>query len=239
MKSIKIRLMPQDKIVLPYAHFHILQGLVYSLLSFDSEYAYALHEQKRDNRDAMKLFCFSDLQGQYENDSESKTLTFCKECIFEIRSSNDKTVDIIEQRLQSDPCILLNDCECRVTGVETASRNFFDTCMVFSATTPITVYQSDANHSVYYSFADAEFYDLVKNNLKTKYALVYGKEYEGEFTFECLQAGQKAKCVTTFKNTYITGYYGKYLLKATPEMLAIAYYCGVGSKNSMGFGFIQ
>lgn len=250
MKSIKIWLMPRDTIVLPFAHSSVLQGLVYALLSFDPEYASALHELKNGSKNAIKLFCFSDLLGRYENIRNTKTLIYRDKCIFEIRAFDDKIIDIIEQRLQNDPCFSLNNCECKVTGIETSTRRLFDTYMAFSAITPITVYRSNENHSVYYSFEDAEFYELVENNLRAKYALIYGKEYDGEFLFKCLRADEKAKCVTRYvkhdngescknKDTLITGYYGYYMLKASSEMLEVAYYCGIGSKNSMGFGFVQ
>lgn len=239
MKSIKIWLMPQDTIVLPFAHSSVLQGLVYALLAFEPEYASALHSLRNGNKDAMKLFCFSDLQGRYKIVKENKTLIFTDRCMLEIRAFDDKAIDIIEQRLQSDPCFSLNNYECRSTVIETSTRSFFDNFMAFSANSPITVYKSDGKHSVYYSFEDAEFYELVKNNLKAKYALVYGEEYNDELHFECLRADEKSKCITRYKDTIITGYYGDYMLKADPKMLELAYYCGVGSKNSMGFGFVQ
>ena len=102
--------------------------------------------------------------------------------------------------------------------------------------TPIVAYRTEGNYTRYFSYDDPEFFDIVIGNLKKKYFAVYGKEYEGELCFECVRVNKKSKCVTKYKETYITGYYGDYLFKGDSDIIKIAYYCGLGSKNSMGFG---
>ena len=41
------------------------------------------------------------------------------------------------------------------------------------------------------------------------------------------------------KETYITGYLGKFRLCTDPEAMAVLYYAGLGSRNSQGCGMFD
>ncbi|MCR4693689.1 MAG: CRISPR-associated endoribonuclease Cas6 [Firmicutes bacterium] len=239
MKTIRILFVPQEDLVLPYAHFEILQGLVYKLLSFDEEFASEIHEKKYDGKVAIKLFCFSDVMGRYKNLRDLKALCFKDECSFEIRSASDRFIEIIKERLLQNPRFSIENFPCTVTRFEEYSRYFTEGHIAFTMNTPLTVYRTEGKKTISYSYSDAEFYDLVKANLKKKYFAVFGREYVGELSFECQYADEKSKCVTRYKDTIVTGYYGEYLLCGEPDMLSVAFYCGIGAKNSMGFGTVS
>ena len=66
---------------------------------------------------------------------------------------------------------------------------------------------------------------------------MYGVKCTSAPVFSCEQPGACRKCVTTYKKTLITGWYGTFTLEAPPEAIELAWYCGVGSKNAAGFGF--
>ena len=77
------------------------------------------------------------------------------------------------------------------------------------------------------------------NNLKKKYLLIYGHAYGEELLLSCPSPGRSKHVVARYKGDIVNAYYGDYRIEATPEMLAVAYYCGLGSKNSIGFGFAE
>ena len=47
------------------------------------------------------------------------------------------------------------------------------------------------------------------------------------------------KRVTRFKGTYVTGWVGDLILACDPQLLATLYCCGIGAKNSQGFGMFR
>ena len=47
------------------------------------------------------------------------------------------------------------------------------------------------------------------------------------------------KVVTTLKGIYITGWKGNYILNGSPDYLTFLYNCGIGNKNSQGFGLFE
>lgn len=235
MNIITIKFRPDDKLELPFAHFSILQGLVYKLLSFDSEYSEELHNRKNGNADAIKLFIFSDFIGRYS--INGGRLFYRESILFEIRSADERVADIIAKRLEAKPDVEINGFACTAQKYRTLEIPLMNECCSYIMNTPITVYTTQNGFRRYYSPDEEEFYLLVKKNLIKKYGMLYNCEYEGDLEFELISTGKNAKCVTRYKDNLITAYYGKYRLTADEKMQRVAYLCGFGSKNSIGFGF--
>lgn len=238
MKSVVLRIEPRRDLILPFSHFHALQGLVYELLSYDPTLSAELHNKRNGNTDELKLFCFSELRGRHS--VVDRKLVFPGPFFFEVRSAEDIIVDTIAERVMQDSAIMVDGCVCRVSGMRTDSISFNTCSLDLHANTPITVYRTDADkRRIYYSPAESEFYEIVSNNLAKKYRLLYGREYEGEFSFSCLDPARCKKVVARYKGDFINAFLGDYRLEASGEMLDVAYYCGLGGKNSMGFGFAE
>lgn len=230
MKSITLTLKPKNKIILPFAHFEMLQGLFYKIISPNNELSTMLHNSKE-----IKLFCFSDLIGKYT--ITDKELCFSNEVRWEIRSVDDSIIDSIVEILFYKKEYELNNCPFIVAEIKIDSKNFGNQ-INFTALTPIVTNKTTDGFRRYYSPNDNEFYKSIANNLCKKYKLIYNKEYENELEISCIDLDRIKKCVTKFKGNYITAWYGKFELSASNEIINIAYYSGVGSNNSIGFGFI-
>jgi CRISPR-associated endoribonuclease Cas6 len=85
---------------------------------------------------------------------------------------------------------------------------------------------------------------IVLNNLLNKYHTFYGKPYEGDtgdFAYRVTNQ-PKAKLIAIKKGTpdasNIRGYMFDFQMTAPPELLKIMYECGLGYKNSTGFGMV-
>lgn len=238
MKSIVLKIEPRRDLLLPLSHFHALQGLVYELLRYDPALSGELHNKRNGNTDSLKLFCFSELHGRHS--IEDRKLVFPEPFFFEVRSAVDIIVDTIAERVMRDSVIKVDGCVCRVSGMWTDSIAFKTGALELRANTPITAYRTGVDKiRTYYSPAEREFYEIVSNNLAKKFRLLNGREYEEEFSFSCLSPGRCKKVVARYKGDYITAFLGDYRLEASGELLDAAYYCGLGGKNSMGFGFID
>lgn len=238
MKSIILTIESGRELVLPLSPYHALQGLVYDLIGYDPALSAELHNRKNGKTDALKLFCFSDLHGQYRY--SDRTRTYPGPFEFEIRSAEDIIVDTIAERIEHDPVVMVDGCVCRVRDLITYSKSFFDTEVDVHMNTPITVYRTERDKKRrYFSTEEDEFYELVSSNLEKKYSLIYGHKYEGQLRLSCLSAGRCKHVVARYKGDIVNAYYGDFRIEASTKMLAVAYYCGLGSKNSVGFGFTE
>ena len=237
MKSIKLTLEIDGGIFLPLAHFEILQGIVYNLMSAEASLADEIHNKMPGKEKQYKFFCFTDLHGNYRfHDGE---LMLSGIATWEIRSADERIIDAIEKGLENKE-ISVGGQKCRVGSYEVESRKIDANQVNFEMDTPAIHYVTDKNgFSRYFSPADEEFATGLRDNVIRKYTAFYGKNPEGRVVVLPLRVGARDKCVTRYKKTFITGYYGRYMVSAPQDVLEFIYHTGLGGKNSMGFGTVK
>jgi CRISPR-associated endoribonuclease Cas6 len=122
--------------------------------------------------------------------------------------------------------------------------------MTINMLSPITCYstlkKADGKSKVYYyNPFEEEFSLLLKNNLKKKYQLIFGKTPKNfEFEITPYKVSKKDEKIVLYKKitkrqrkpTTIRAWMGVYFLKGDPQILKLSYDAGLGSKNSQGFG---
>jgi len=114
------------------------------------------------------------------------------------------------------------------------------------AVSPITVYSTyekrDGNKIThYFTPFDKVFEHLIEENFVRKYEAFTGQPITDEgqvLSVEPVDVNKWDKVVTNYKGTWITGWKGKYRLKAKPEYLSFLLNTGLASKNSSGFGMV-
>lgn len=231
MKSIILTLKPNNRIVLPFAHFDMLQGLFYKIISYNNELSTSIHNSRN-----IKLLCFSDLRGKYF--IEDSNIVYKELTQWEIRCVDDSIVDAIAEIIFSKSNYELNCCPFEIVKIKINSTAFGNH-IFFRAKTPIVTNKTFDGFRHYYSPYDNEFYESILNNLEKKYKAVFNEEYNGRLEINCTNENSIKKCVTKFKGNYITAWYGEFEINAEPDMINIAYYSGIGSNNSIGFGFVE
>ena len=237
MKSIKLILEADGEIFLPLAHFEILQGIVYNLMSADAALADEIHNKMPCKEKQFKFFCFTDLNGRYRFFDGGLLLSSPAE--WEIRSADDRIIDAIEKGLENKE-ISINGQKCRVASYQITTRRIDAEKAVFEMDTPAVHYVTDKNgFSRYFSPADEEFAIGLRDNIIRKYTAWCGKNPDGAVSVLPIMVGTRDKCVTRYKKTFITGYYGRYSVIAPPDVLEFIYHTGLGGKNSMGFGTVK
>ena len=237
MKSIKLILDANGEVFLPLAHFEILQGIVYNLMSSDAVLADEIHNKLPAKTKQFKFFCFTDLYGKYRLHNGGLLLSF--PAVWEIRSADERIIDAIEKGIKNKE-ISINGQKCSVSSYQVITRKFDAGKAVFEMDTPAVHYITDKNgFSTYFSPADEEFAIGLRDNVIRKYAAFYGKNPDGEVSVRSIKLSARNKCVTRYKKTFITGYYGKYKVIAPPDVLEFIYHTGLGGKNSMGFGTVK
>lgn len=81
-------------------------------------------------------------------------------------------------------------------------------------------------------------------NLKNKYKAFYGTDYQGDSTFELKLLNEpRSKLIAIHNHTAqqrcIKGYNFNFEVQAPPELLHLMYECGLGEKNTLGFGAVE
>lgn len=84
---------------------------------------------------------------------------------------------------------------------------------------------------------------IIEANLAWKYKSLHGKESsDGIDIFipkkvnPCFHTNYR---LNTGQTVPVTGYTGEFLIHGAPELIAMAYYCGIGAKNACGFGCVE
>ena len=239
MKTLTIHFEAEEILRLPLAKFDLLQGVFYQLVrSGNSELAAALHDAAGGRQ--FKRFCFTDLHGR--GSVREKTVSFSGPLSWEIRSMDDAVIDAIYEALCRNGRFEIHKTPCRVIFLrEQSSRALFGAgIMLVSMDTPITVYETaEDGRRTFLAPTDEGFYTAVENNLRRKYQAIYGREPDSGIEFRRKPDADFRKCVTFYSGAPVTAYYGSFLLTAPGDVCDIAYYCGIGAKNSQGFGTIR
>ncbi len=226
----------KDRITLPMANAHILQGLIYKALREDARYSKDVHDcgHALENK-RFKHFTFSELKGKYE--TEGKNIVYLGKATLRISSAEDYFIELLFSYFKSSATVRLGEWDVEVANVRLENKCIFEDEVKIRTVSPITVYYTeDDGHTVYHSPTDEKFYSAIVRNAQRKWQAAKGDD--ADFDFEITEAADArfVKRATRFKDTFITAWHGTFILKGTPEVLNFLLNTGLGSKNSEGFG---
>lgn len=217
-----------------FVNKHTIQGLIYYLLQ-NSEYS-EIHDKPR-----FKFFTFSDLYpaGDFYPNKE-KTLV--------ISSPNPYFIRAIEENLREMEYIYLSTLPCKIISVRIFKPK---PSKIFRSGSPLVLLK-DKNKGIYFSLrdhGDRKFLlDRVKENAVKKYNAYYDDELslndEEIFDRWVLKKEVAVQMAMKGKKFLIIGSVWKRLEKMyIPKHLRRFYNfimeCGIGEKNSLGFGFLN
>lgn len=224
---------------LPINYHHILQSVIYHALDNTPGYGDYLHEKGAacGNR-RFKLFTFGPIQGKYE--LHNKEITFSEQVSFTVSSLDTKVLQEVAKKLQKE-------------GITYGRQHYEQVQVFFSDKTveeeeieirmlaPICVYSTkpESGKTTFYGPKEEEFFKLVNDNFQRKYYACYGVWPDSNIELQLVRVTPRDKYVTSYKQTYLSGWKGKYLLCGKRKYLDFLYQTGLGSKNSQGFGMFE
>lgn len=230
---LKITLVPLEEFSYKEITNYTLQGFIYSLLK-GSEFD-RLHGQK-----VFKFFCFSNMFPitDYKK-GEPKHLL--------VSSPNKYLIDTLESNLEKAELFRIGIHMFQLDG-----KKSFDLKLKhrWETATPI-VLQKDSKKSIYFSFERDKdmgfFLSRLKENSLKKYNMFYNKEYNFEGPIFDRMKFRKELPISlrkTKKEFVIIGSLWKVIEKVKYSKQDIDFYkflfdCGLGEKNSLGFGFVN
>lgn len=212
------------------------------------EEATYLHEQgfQHQNR-TYKLFVFSSLQSpKVIYDKLTRKLTFYDKVTLSISSIIPEIIEKTANFLLLSEDLQMSGQSLKVDSLEFDKLEVEDRELIVNAVSPITAYSTferrdGSKITHYFTPQDKAFEYLIEENFIRKFEAFYNQPFEDEgqvLTIEPIQVNKWDKIVTNYKGTWITGWKGKYRLKAKPEYLTFLLNTGMGPKNSLGCGMV-
>ncbi len=238
---------------LPINYQYELSGVIYKILSSASEdYATWLHDNgfTLDSKQ-FKLFTYSRLIiPSYTIEKESACIRINSDTVEWYVSflPEESTVKFVQGVFMNQEFQLggwKNKVQFRVQNVQVLPNPQFDSEMNFETLSPICIsLRNDSGKTEYLSPSDYRSKESILFSLLNRYQAFYGKPYSGniDFNFDLLST-PKSVLVTYKANTEneskVRGYMCKFRMKANPDLLKLAYECGVGMKGSQGWGMVK
>jgi len=232
-----------NNLKLPIHYNHIIQGFIYNNIK-NRDFREFLHEEgfKKGKR-SFKLFTFSRLYGKYKIDSNNKTITFKYNFSLTVSSLVD---DFINDFLQT--CLLSNELQIdyqpvKVIGVEIEERKGIKDKILIKTLSPIVTYSTvtieGRKKTIYHSPYDNIFEKHIRENLLKKSEVIGEKIEDDTLTIKPAENSRLKENITYFKKIIVKGWSGVFELQGNPRLLEIALGCGLGAKNSQGYGCIK
>ena len=231
----------RKELVLPIHYNQILQGFIYRNL--EPKLATKIHDYGHPlGKRRFKLFHYSQIlkRGRKAEDE----IIFKNHISIVVGSPLSEFLESLATTLIKKSRVKMGDCYLFLESIEVIPTPKFTRESLIRTLSPITVYSTlfkpdGRKKTYYYTPFEQEFSELIHENLKKKYEVLKGrKPARSRFTITPLRASRKNLIITRFRGTLIKAWSGKYLISGTKSLLEIAYDCGLGAKNSQGFGMI-
>ncbi len=235
--QIKIIIPLTEPLSLPIAYHHIQQSFLYRLM--DKDGVSPLHDggfnyEKRK----YKLFTFGPFEGKYA--VKDGRILFSDRIGMEFRCVDESIANCMVDNIKNGGITIGRNLYTDIS-VNKFDHHVKSDNVVVRMLSPITVRETDAdtNKTQYYFPGEEAFIDAVVQNFRRKYSAYTGSDIDPGMEFEVLDVRPKDKYLTRYKGFIIEGYKGLYRIKALPDHIDFLYNCGIGSKNSQGFGMFE
>ncbi|WAM34201.1 CRISPR-associated endoribonuclease Cas6 [Caldicellulosiruptor morganii] len=245
---IKVEFESQNPVELPIHYNYFVQSMIYNTID-DKIYATFLHDKGYEvDLKNFKLFSFSRLEGPFKiaGDDANKKIVFDKKVSLTVSSPVEDFITKFSTGLLKKNKILLKDNILQVTSATILKKPKFSGFHKIKMLSPMCAYKTirkeGSEYKHFFTPFEDEFYNLISQNLMKKCKLLIKDFDEKNFIFDLKPLKIEEKIhfkPMLFKKTPVKGWLGFYAIEADPKIMEVAYYCGLGSKNSQGFGLFE
>lgn len=233
-----------DSIVLPNVNLHMVQAMLYDLLP--EPLGTFLHDQGFiTGRKRFKLFAFSWLRGQGQIRFKNGQLAFRPPLTLVVSSPVEQIVaSFAEAVIKRNVRIGENRLVCSAVKVVSTDLNA-DTVLVYTLSPVVcysTLYRGSSPFAEYYSPFEEKFAFQIAQNLSEKYLALHPDSSPPEGRVIIRPVSEVRQQVARFKPSDprpIKGWWGRFRLDGPRQLLKVALDCGLGAKNSAGFGCVE
>lgn len=229
----------------PRSNLHLFQSLIYAVLPPD--WSAFLHDEGylvRGRR--MKLFAMSWPIAASIPTFEERAIRFPLPLRLVISTPVVDTMDGIAGGVLSSKELRIGNNFVLCDRVEAEQQRVEGEALTVRTLSPITCYdqvQRDGRpYTIYFRPEEESFAVSIHNNLVRKFrALHPDREIpQGTVSIEALDGvHEQAACFNADSSFLIKGWSGRFRLTGPTELLQLALDCGLGSKNSAGWGCVR
>ena len=235
---LKINLTSQkSNYLIPYNYNHILSAIIYRKIS-DLDLAAKLHFSKD-----YKFFTFSQIYVPQFKRTKQGIISRNGKLEFYVSSPNDDLIkSLVEGHLENTEVNFKGD-KLLVEQIELLKKPIFKENMKMKTMSPIMarIKREVGGKLKIWDLdpGDERFYESVQKNLINKYVKFYG-DFDGERWVRIKPDMKSAKRRRIdIKGTYHRCFMMNLEIEADLRLLEFVYDCGLGEKNSMGFGMVE
>lgn len=223
--------------LIPYNYNHILSAILYRKIA-DLDLAAKLHFSKD-----YKFFTFSQIYFPQWKRTKRGIISRDGKLEFHVSSPNDELIkSLVEGHLENSDVDFKGD-KLLVEQIELLKKPVFSDCMKMKTMSPVIArIKREINGKLKIwdlGPGDERFYESIQKNLINKYVKFY-RDYDGDRWVKIRPDMKSAKRRRiNIKGNYHRGYMMNFEIEADKRLLEFAYDCGLGEKNSMGFGMVE
>lgn len=239
---IKITFKGTQSIELPLAYSQTVQGFIYNNISDEVLKDFMHNKGFYNGKRVFKFFSFSRLEGEYIINKQRKRITFLSEVTLQITSLFPPFIKDLASTLMKKDKIILGKNEISILSISMEEPKVKE-LMTVRTISPIVLYSTLQNehkkYTYYFHPGEVEFSKLIRENLIRKYSTFNSVSINPNFEIVPIEYEKNKPIITTYKNTIIKGWNGRFKIVGDKQLINIAYNYGLGSKNSQGFGMIE
>ena len=223
--------------LIPYNYNHILSAIIYRKIA-DLDLASKLHFSKD-----FKFFTFSQIYVPQFKLTKRGVISRDGKLEFYISSPNDELIkSLVEGHLENTEVNFKGD-NLLVEQIELLKRPVFKENMKMKTMSPIMARikrEVDGKLKVWdLGPGDERFYESIQKNLINKYVKFYG-DFDGDRWVKIRPDMKSAKRRRIdIKGNFHRAFMMNFEIEADQRLLEFVYDCGLGEKNSMGFGMVE
>uniref|UniRef100_A0A7C4U755 CRISPR-associated endoribonuclease n=1 Tax=candidate division WOR-3 bacterium TaxID=2052148 RepID=A0A7C4U755_UNCW3 len=229
-------------ISLPIHYNYLIQSFIYRNLS--RELSKKIHDEgfKYERRN-FRFFTFSRIFGDFE--IIKNKIIFNRKCFLYISSPIPDILESFANNIVKRCDIKIGGNKCYIGGIEVIFFEVNKTEYLIRFLSPVTIYSTliapkGKKKTYYYTPFEEEFSDKIKENLLKKYIAINENLKDGlEFDIKPEKVSKMNEHIIIYKETVIKAWSGIYRINGSKELIKLGYECGLGSKNSQGFGMIE
>lgn len=223
--------------LIPYNYNHILSAIIYRKIA-DLDLAAKLHFSKD-----FKFFTFSQIYAPNWKRTNRGIISRDGKLEFYISSPNDDLIkSLVEGHLENSEVDFKGD-KLLVEQIELLKSPVFSECMKMKTMSPVIARikrEIDGKLKIWdLGPGDERFYESIQKNIINKYISFYG-DFDGDKWIRIKPDMKSAKRRRIdIKGNYHRAFMMNFEIEADLRLLEFAYDCGLGEKNSMGFGMVE
>jgi len=230
----------------PKINLHLFQGMLYNLLPV--AFAQFLHDTGFETeKRRFKLFAFSWPRGKGKPVFMDNHLVFKTPLRITISTPINKTVSGITDGALGKSSVRIGNSTLFCSGILTRNPLVEREEINLYTLSPITCYstlykKTGEPYTLYHSPVESEFISQIHTNLARKYNALFPDRAIPEGNVRITPSGEIREQIARFRPDDprpIKGWWGRFHLQGPRELLQTALDCGLGAKNSAGFGCVE